>query len=970
MRTLLFLVLLLTTNYFSFAEDMNCQTVAIPSQIESENYCQMSGIQTETTQDENGGMNIGYIDDNDWMSYNISVANAGTYKVEYRIASQFGGNQIQIDKDGGQTVLGTVDVPSTGGWQSWETIQQTITLPEGNYSIGINAVIGGFNINWVKFTFVPNPNEGSFLHTSGQNIVDGNGNNILLKSVNLDGWMVQEGYIMEVPFGPQWEIMDGIKDVIGDQNTQEFHDAWLDNMVTEADFQKIKEWGFNSIRVPLHYNLFTLSIQEEPVPFESTVLPKGYELVDKILAWAEKYELYLILDLHAAPGGQGEDQPISDYNPSYPSLWESGENRSKTVHLWKEIASRYADEEWIAGYDLINETNWELENNNQMLFELYQSILWEVRQVDNNHIVFIEGNWWANDFRGLTPAFDDNMVYAFHKYWSAVDQASIQEFIDIRNNTNTPIWCGETGENSNQWYAESFELLEENNIGYAFWPLKKMNQIQGLLKVVNSQGLQEVLDYWNGEGAKPSVSSAKSALMEWAQNTRIDNCVFNYSVIDATTRMVGTTATIPYEVVNIPSDIIDAVHYDLGKQGFAYYEEGFLGDYGDKAWWNINWTYRNDAVDIYQIGGNGDYYIGETKANEWLAYTVNVAESGNYKANVEVASNSNDGAFHLEINGVNVTGTINVNSTNGWEAFSTVSSEKFSLGTGQQQIKFVFEKGGFNLKSLQLIKDTIEEEDVLVTGIALSENTLALKVNETASLSATVLPSNATDKTVTWSSSNSSIASVNATGNIIAIAEGSAIITAQSSNSEVNAQATITVSKVIEEEECTGSVTVSLDFSYDGMEEKCWVVTEDIGYINSWAAEFIYINGVDITNVWVNNMPPKDNGKYYISFKGALPWAHIEIMGASNQRQFMGETLSTSIKVYPNPSHNSDITIEHSSDKKGGTLKIVDLQGRTIYNEQIDSNKSLLPRNLFHVGMYVITVELSDNVEIIKLIVE
>ncbi|NME68674.1 carbohydrate-binding protein [Flammeovirga aprica] len=611
MRTLLLLVFFLTQQLAYADNNGNCQTVNIPATIQSENFCAMSGIQTETTQDESGGLNIGYIDDDDWMSYFISVPSDGIYKIAYRVASQNGGNQLQIDKDKGATILGAIAIPSTGGWQTWETIEHEIQLSAGEYEIGVKAITGGFNINWFSITpvTIPPANTG-FLHTSGKNIVDANGNNILLKSVNLDGWMVQEGYIMEVPFGPQWEIMNGITDVIGAQNAQQFHEAWLDNMVTEADFQQIKAWGFNSIRVPLHYNLFTLPIQDEPVAFQNTVLPRGYELVDRILAWAQKYELYLILDLHAAPGGQGEDQPISDYNPAYPSLWEEGENRSKTVQLWKEIASRYANEEWIAGYDLINETNWDLGENNQMLFELYESILWELRQVDNNHIVFIEGNWWANDFRGLTPAFDDNMVYAFHKYWSDVDQASIQEFVDLRNTTNTPIWCGETGENSNQWYAESFELLESNNIGYAFWPLKKVEQIQGLLKVEKPAGLQNVVDYWNGEGSKPSVAEAKSALMHWAQNTRIENCIYNYSVIDATTRMVGTNATIPYQSISIPSDIIQAVHYDLGKQGFAYYEVGDLGDYGNGVWWNNNWTFRNDAVDIYQIGGNGDLYIG------------------------------------------------------------------------------------------------------------------------------------------------------------------------------------------------------------------------------------------------------------------------------------------------------------------------------------------------------------------------
>ncbi|WP_281616255.1 carbohydrate-binding protein [Flammeovirga sp. SubArs3] len=901
MKKTIFILLTMINCHLSLGNEMNinfknnntwklnnysCNATPIPSTIQSESYCRMFGISTETTQDNGGGQNVGYIDDNDWMSYNISVPTTGSYKVSYRVASNFGGNEIQIDKDLGSTILGTISVPSTGGWQSWETISHSIQLEAGEYEIGIKANIGGFNINWFAFEqeFPTEEENTDFLHTAGQNIVDGQDQNFVIKAVNLDGWMVQEGYIMEVPFGPQWEIMEGIEDIIGQQNTQEFHDAWLDNMVTESDIQQIKQWGFNSIRVPLHYNLFTLSIQDEPVDFENTVINKGYQLIDQLLVWAEKYELYLILDLHAAPGGQGEDQPISDYNPAYPSLWESGENRSKTVHLWKEIAKRYADEKWIGGYDLINETNWELGDQNQLLADLYESILYELRQVDNNHIVFIEGNWWANDFRGLTPAFDNNMVYAFHKYWTATDQASLQEFIDLRNSTNTPIWCGETGENSNQWYVENFEILEANNIGYAFWPLKKVNQIQGLLNVGQPEGLQKVLDYWNGEGSKPSVAEAKSALMEWAVNTRLDRCDYNYSVIDATTRMVGTTDTKAYSTVSIPDDNITAAHYDLGKQGHAYFEQGDLGDYGDKAWWNINWTFRNDAVDIYTLGN--EYYIGETKDNEWLQYTINATQSTNYEFQVEVAANSSGGKYHIEVDGNDITGSINVSSTNGWEVFSWQDAGQAFLSSGTKVIRFVFEKGGFNLKSLRLVPTTTEDEEEVV-------------------------------------------------------AEG-----------------------------CSNSENISLDFSYDGIEEKCWVISEDINYINSWGAEYITINGVDITNVWINsNLPPRQNGKYYISFKGLESWAHIEIMGNSSSQRKIDVTTSSEIQVYPNPFSTSNVTIKHHN-RSGELIKVLDIHGNILYANLIENDQTILSRNLFYRGIYFVLIEGQDQIETIKLIVD
>jgi aryl-phospho-beta-D-glucosidase BglC (GH1 family) len=84
-------------------------------------------------------------------------------------------------------------------------------------------------------------------------------------------------------------------------------------------------------------------------------------MVDQLLDWCEANEIYLILDLHAAPGGQGKDANISDYDPEKPSLWESSENQRKTISLWKKLAERYANEPWIGGYDLINEPNWDID---------------------------------------------------------------------------------------------------------------------------------------------------------------------------------------------------------------------------------------------------------------------------------------------------------------------------------------------------------------------------------------------------------------------------------------------------------------------------------------------------------------------------------------------------------------------------------------------------------------------------------
>ncbi|MFF2483325.1 beta-1,3-glucanase family protein [Paenibacillus sp. NPDC058071] len=121
---------------------------AIPGKIEAENYDAMSGIQTENSSE--GGLNVGWIDNGDSLSYNVNVATAGAYTVQYRVASPNGGGQIQLKN--GAAVLTTTTVPATGGWQSWKTVTGTLNLSAGNQTLTLFAASGGFNLNWLQFT--------------------------------------------------------------------------------------------------------------------------------------------------------------------------------------------------------------------------------------------------------------------------------------------------------------------------------------------------------------------------------------------------------------------------------------------------------------------------------------------------------------------------------------------------------------------------------------------------------------------------------------------------------------------------------------------------------------------------------------------------------------------------------------------------------------------------------------------------
>jgi endoglucanase len=373
-----------------------------------------------------------------------------------------------------------------------------------------------------------------FLRADGKKIVNGKGENILLRGIGLGGWMLQEPYMFELSDVAvnQTQIKKRISDLIGQKNCDDFYSAYLNNMITEKDIAALKKWGFNSIRLPMHYNLYTLPTDMEPVAGQNTWLKTGFDLTDHLLAWCKKYKIYLILDLHAAPGGQGNDKPIADVDTTKPNLWQSDANQKKTIALWKKLAEHYKSEEWIGGYDLINETNYKLDGNTA-LKNLFLSITKVIRDVDKKHIIFIEGNQFANDYSGLTPPWDKNMAYSFHKYWNPNTNEAIQKYLDLREQYNVPFWMGESGENTNEWFREAVNLFETHNLGWSWWTIKKIGSESSLMTITKPAGYDKIVSYWAGKGPKPGVDEATKTFMELAENVKFENCKINDGVLDA-----------------------------------------------------------------------------------------------------------------------------------------------------------------------------------------------------------------------------------------------------------------------------------------------------------------------------------------------------------------------------------------------------------------------------------------------------
>ena len=554
--------------------------------------------------------------------------------------------------------------------------------------------------------------------------------------MGLGGWMVQEGYMM-APGGfssTQYQIKDKITELVGEEETQIFYDNWLNNHVTKTDIDSMKSWGFNLVRAPIHYNLFTLPIEQEPFPGAYTEIDLGFKLLDSLLSWCKQNEIYLMIDLHAAPGGQGYNADISDYDPTKPSLWESELNRNKTVELWKRLSQRYINEEWVAGYDLINEPNWEIPGG-VLLKELYVKITNAIRtDVGDNHILFIEGNWFANDFTGLTPPWDDNLVYSPHKYWSPVDQGYLDWMLPLRDTLNVPLFVGETGENSNFWYRDAVKVFEENGIGWAWWPFKRIGAIQPPLSINYNDKYKNIVDYWNGEKSAPSKEDAIEGLKQLTEDIKLENTRYQKDVIDALIRQPFSDETVPFSNNVIPGKVF-ATDFDMGIMGEAYYDAGSEANYGgDFSAWNNGWGYRNDNVDIQSNDDplSNEFNVGWIERDEWMKYSFTLAQEGLYNVKIRVATEDNDGRFYFKINDNQASDMVDVPSTGAWDSWSYVYIDSLVLNSTDNSFVFHVDRGTFNLGFFEFerIGDISLSETRYMNSFTSSKNTILLNTNK------------------------------------------------------------------------------------------------------------------------------------------------------------------------------------------------------------------------------------------------
>ncbi|GGH11153.1 glycoside hydrolase family 5 protein [Mucilaginibacter phyllosphaerae] len=378
-----------------------------------------------------------------------------------------------------------------------------------------------------------------FITVKEKEIIGVNGKPFLMRGTNLGNWLVPEGYMFKFKnISSQRLINQALTELIGPEDTGLFWKRFQDTYITEADIKFLKASGMNSIRIPFSYKLFTYEDymgQNNP--------NRGFELLDRVIGWCKKANLYVILDMHCAPGGQTGDN--IDDGSGYPFLFTSAASRKLTADIWRKIAAHYKNETIIMGYDLLNEPiahYFKVDEINPHLEPTYKQITAAVRSVDKNHLVFIGGAQWDSNFKVFGKPFDSKSVYTFHKYWTDVKQDVIQEYLDYRDKYNVPIYVGETGENEDAWVKDFRILCEKNRIGWHYWPYKKLDNTKGITSFNQPEGYDEIIAYTEKprgsfeeirKAAPADREKIRKALWGFLENSKFVNCLPNKGYIEA-----------------------------------------------------------------------------------------------------------------------------------------------------------------------------------------------------------------------------------------------------------------------------------------------------------------------------------------------------------------------------------------------------------------------------------------------------
>ncbi|KAJ7189851.1 glycoside hydrolase family 5 protein [Mycena pura] len=247
----------------------------------------------------------------------------------------------------------------------------------------------------------------SLLKVSGTKIVDEGGAEVILRGAGLGGWMNMENFISGYP-GREFQIRHALAETIGQEKSDFFFDKFLEYFFMESDAKFFSSLGLNCIRLPFNYHHF----EDDMNP--RVLKESGFKHLDRVIEFCASHNIYTILDLHAAAGGQNTDWH-SDHGGHIANFWVHRDFQDRTIWLWEKLAEHYKNNKWIAGYNPLNEPT---DSAQTRVIDFYNRVHSAIRAIDPTHIIFFDGNTFASDFSHFGDSHKnwDNTAYSIHDY--------------------------------------------------------------------------------------------------------------------------------------------------------------------------------------------------------------------------------------------------------------------------------------------------------------------------------------------------------------------------------------------------------------------------------------------------------------------------------------------------------------------------------------------------------------------------
>ena len=346
-------------------------------------------------------------------------------------------------------------------------------------------------------------NSSGLVQASGRSLYDAQGNRLTLKGINAGQILLQEGWMSPFALEPL-KNQDGswVTDADGNLQYPEFTEEefraglyanpnlagydpeelmgyYYSCFFTEEDFRIIKEeLGLNTIRLPFYY----LNILNEDLSLKNE--DEAFAYLDWFIERAAQSELYVVLDLHGAPGSQNGYEH-SGVAQRVAGLWTSQENLNATVALWQFVSHHYSRTRpdlgaWIATYDLLNEPTYEYKSTTtRECWDFFDTLYDTIRANDDQHVITMGACW---DFAALPDPAEygwENVQYAYHWYnwWpDTIPYAFFYAYQDLSNigrDYDVPVLIGEftVFENRAQW-ADELALFDRRGYNWTIWNYK------------------------------------------------------------------------------------------------------------------------------------------------------------------------------------------------------------------------------------------------------------------------------------------------------------------------------------------------------------------------------------------------------------------------------------------------------------------------------------------------------------------